>query len=709
MLFFAVVGTASAQTPVVRRDFKKPHKMMLQKSNVKAKKSLKTRAFGKIINIKNDQMWFGYGNDAESENMGLAMNADYNIAVFIPYEKIADKGATVDGIRFLLPSAKAKNIVAWVGTNLPAVDNYSKANLEVKQVAASEVVLDGYTEVAFSKSYEIPEGGLWIGYSFDIEDLPDQPDDSMISDEDYPQWYYDVYVPWVNENLNDAYPFFVSYLDEPMEGTMVFGCKVYDDMYRMFAKQDPDNAADYLSMVGWDDYSIYGYAVALNALIGGGKFHSNAVTVKNLGETYAMVNEDVTFPLTITNNGKNGIQNFTYEVAINGTKIEEKTVTLEKPVTGLLASTTAEVSFNAGETAGAKSIVLTVTKVNGETNELEAIANGAIFALVETVKMKPLVEEYTGTWCGWCTRGWVALDMLSEDFKDEAVMYAVHNGDPMEIEAFVPVVGAHADGFPSLSINRTRTVDPYYGSDPYYGNYSVRNDVKAAMNDITPASIAVKAVWADAEKTKINIETETKIMYDEAEPSLAIGYVLVADGLKGTGRDWAQANYYAGESDNVGKDLQKLTEMDEYIIGMEFNHVAVAAWGSVYGVEGSIKGAVKAGEPIAGKYEADLNGLLIGLDRNSEDPDDHVAVLDLIKEKRLHVVAFLVNKTTGEVLNADEVLLDDGDSAGIKTAYETVGTTSERYNAAGMRISAPQKGLNIIRLSNGKTIKVVVK
>ena len=708
ILLLAVAGTVSAQVPM-RIDSKTPQHLMVKKSGIKnteAMKALRARALAKrAITPTSDQMWFGYGNDAEAENMGLALNADYNLAVYIPYEKLAAKGATVDGLRFMLTSTKAKNIKAWVGTKLPPVGKYSQADIYITDVPASSVNVDGYTEVQFPRSIKIPEGGLWIGYSFVIEGMPDAPDDSQVSDEDYTDWYYDVYVPWLMENLNDGYPFMCSYLDEPQEGTMVFGCNLYDDMYRSFAEIDPENAELYLEMVGWDDYSPYGYAVALNALIGGGKFMNNAVSVKDFGQKYAKINETVTFPVTLTNSGKNGIQNFTYEVAINGTKVDEKTITLDKPVENLLGKTTIDLTFPTGDKSGSQNIVVTITKVNGEPNEIEAVANGAIFVLSESAKMKPLIEEYTGTWCGWCTRGWVALDMLTEDFKDDAVIYAVHNGDPMEIDAFVPVVNTYADGFPGMSINRTRIVDPYYGSSGYL-DYGVKDDVEASMEDLAPASIAVKASWADDTKTKINFETETKLLYDEENPSISIGYVLVADGLKGTGRDWAQANYYCDMTD-VGEDLEKLTEMDEYIIGMEFNHVAVAGWGAEFGVEGSIKGAVKAGEPIQGTYVADLDGLLIGLDRNSDDPDDHVTVLDLIKGKKLHVVAFVVNKLTGQVLNADEVELSN--ATGITSVSENANSVAGRYNVAGQRINSKQKGINIIRLTNGKNVKVVVK
>ena len=707
MLFLAVMGMVSAQVPM-RRDLKKPQHLKVMKSGLKNQKATKfLKAPKKAIELNSDQMWFGYGNDAVGENMGIALNADYNLAIFIPCEKIAGKGSTIDGVRFMLQSAKAKNIKAWVGTELPAIGNYSEgANLEVKDVDPKDVVLDGYTEVAFSKSYEIPEGGLWIGYSFDIEGMEDAPDDSEVSDEDYMDWYYDVYMPWLENNLGDAYPFIASYIDEPLEGTMVFASNYYDELYKMYAEIDPANAEDYLSMLGWDDYSPYGYCVAINALFGGGKFMNNAASVTDFGQKYALINSTVTFPVTLTNNGKNGITDFTYEVSINGKKVDEQTVTLETPIENLLKKTTIELSFPTGDQSGSQNIVVTITKVNGQPNELTATANGAIFVVAESAKMKPLIEEYTGTWCGWCTRGWVALEMLSEDFKDDAVIYAVHNGDPMEIDAFMNVVYAHANGFPSMSINRTKHVDPYYGSTEE--DYYVKNDVEAAKEDLAPAAISAKAAWADEAKTKINIETETKVMFDEDEPSVAIGYVLVADGLKGTGRDWAQSNNYCDQS-NVGDDLEKLTEMDEYIVGMEFNHVAVAGWGAELGVEGSISGAIKAGESINGTFEADLDGLLIGTDRTSEDPDDLVTVLDLIKDKDVKIAVFVVNKVTGQVLNADEVTVSEYDPTGIKTFSDKTNSVSERYNVAGQRISAPQKGLNIIRLNTGKSVKVLVK
>ena len=40
-------------------------------------------------------------------------------------------------------------------------------------------------------------------------------------------------------------------------------------------------------------------------------------------------------------------------------------------------------------------------------------------------------EEATGTWCGWCPRGAVALNWMDHDYEGYWQGIAVHNGDPM--------------------------------------------------------------------------------------------------------------------------------------------------------------------------------------------------------------------------------------------------------------------------------------
>lgn len=658
------------------------------------------------MDLQPGQTWFGYWNPDEILTLGTMMDCDYALAMYIP-DKVAGKGATIDGMRFYLPTTVGlSNVKAWVSTKLSDVGKYADGyDLEVKEV---ETPVVGYNEILFDKQYEIPEGGLYVGFYFysDI-DMSEFPPEDYTTTAEYYAWY-EKYLAWVAAHP-EAEPFAISTGSKVFEGTMYFASIAQDELYTQYAEMYGNPA--YLEYVGWFDYSEYGYYLGAEALIGGDKFLNNAATVADFGSKFAAVNQDVIFPVTITNSGKNGIQNFTYEVSVNGAKVDEKTITLDKPVEKILDYATVNVTFNTGQQAGTQKIELALTKVNGEANEKESVAKGTIYVLSDAAKKKPLIEEYTGTWCGWCTRGWVALELLAADFGDDAVIVASHNGDPMEIDEYVDVQNKYISGYPSLLIDRLTDVDPYYGSSSSENPYYIKNDVELAMADIAPVAIAVEAAWADEEKTKINISTETKFYFDEDNPTFAIGYILVADGLKGTGRSWAQANYYVEYADEYGNDpyLGDLTRMGSYITDMTYNHVAVAGWGVMDGVDGSISGPIKAGETINGTFEADLNGALIGEDRLSDDPEDHVAVLDMIRDKELKVVAFLINRTTGEVINADQNILLEEPIVGISAIDEKTSAETVRYNVSGQLIKAPQSGLNIIKLSDGTSVKVFVK
>ena len=703
VMLLAFVATISATG---QKEYRLPKHSPFQKSMKHATMPQMKKAPAALMDLELEpgQAWFGYWNPEDIMTLGTMCDCDYALAIYIP-NKVAGQGATIDGMRFYLPTTIGlSNVKAWISTKLSEVGKYADGyDLEIKNV---ETPVEGYNEVLFDKKYEIPEGGLYVGFYFDSKvDMTEYPPDDYTTIEEYYEWYAK-YLEWIAVHP-EAEPFAVTPGDKLFEGTMYFASVYQDELYTQYAEMYGDPS--YLDFVGWFDYSTFGYYLGAEALIGGDKFLKNAATLSDFGEKFASVNQDVIFPVTITNSGLNGIQNFTYEVSINGAKPFETTVTLDNPVEKILDYTTVNVTFNTGEQAGTQKIELALTKVNGEPNEKESVAKGTLYVLSEAAKKKPLIEEYTGTWCGWCTRGWVALEKLAADFGDDIVLVASHNGDPMEIEEYMEVQNKYIEGYPSMLINRVANVDPYYGTDDYIPYY-IKTDVEAAIADVAPASIAVEAVWADEEKTKINISTETKFFFEDENSSIAIGYILVADGLTGSGRSWAQANYYNEYAEEYGDDpyLGDLTRMGSYITDMTYNHVAVAGWGVANGIDGSISGPIKAGEAINNTFEADLNGVLIGEDRLSSDPEDHVAVLDLIQDKELKVVAFLINQNSGEVINANQTLLVDP-IVGINAIEEKAGAETVRYNVSGQLIKAPQSGLNIIKLSDGTTLKVLVK
>ena len=90
---------------------------------------------------------------------------------------------------------------------------------------------------------------------------------------------------------------------------------------------------------------------------------------------------------------------------------------------------------------------------------------------------RPLIEEYTGTWCGWCVRGIVGMELLRETYGDDFIGVAYHNDDGMEI-MYSNRYPNDIMGFPSAFIERTSEVDPLYG----YSNTTPRQSSSCSLD-----------------------------------------------------------------------------------------------------------------------------------------------------------------------------------------------------------------------------------
>ncbi len=70
-----------------------------------------------------------------------------------------------------------------------------------------------------------------------------------------------------------------------------------------------------------------------------------------------------------------------------------------------------------------------------------------------------LIEDYTGTWCGWCPRVAYAIEQL-EQVTDKALVVAIHvgNSDPMANNATFKILEKKFNiiGFPTAVISRKR-------------------------------------------------------------------------------------------------------------------------------------------------------------------------------------------------------------------------------------------------------------
>ena len=251
---------------------------------------------------------------------------------------------------------------------------------------------------------------------------------------------------------------------------------------------------------------------------------------------------------------------------------------------------------------------------------------------------RPLIEEYTGTWCGWCIRGLVGMELMRETFGDDFIGVAYHNGDAMQITTSYP---NNVTGFPSAFLERNYSIDPLFG----FGNVSggIINDMRQMAAIEAIAGIDVTAKWTSADKTAIDVNVTSYFTSDYDNANFAIEVMLIADDLYGTGSSWNQSNYYSGYTEYAKDDyLGPWTRKPSTVTGIHFNDVLVGFSGAI---ANSLPTSIVAYDDYSTSYTFQLNRL----------PKPA-----LIQNKdNLHVIAVVVYKNNRKAINANRCYISD--------------------------------------------------
>ena len=371
--------------------------------------------------------------------------------------------------------------------------------------------------------------------------------------------------------------------------------------------------------------------------------YANRVSPVAFGDLYFEKNKSRTVNISVQNNGTASVSKVSYVIEIDGVAETENTYILPETVNGIGTTFDLPITITGDSKVGIRIVNLTITKVNGSENSSpDKTVSGRFVTVSPASSHRVVVEEFTGSWCGWCTRGIVGLNMMNDTFGDQVITVAAHASDPMYAKDYGFIFN-FTNGYPSCVINRGELMDPYYGtsgSTPF----GIQTDILQALSVPVVGSIDVQADWADNNKNSIKMKTKTTFGIDDSSSQFQIGFLLLADGLKGSGSDWAQNNFYAG-SNSGDSYLRVIESLPEKITNMEYDHVAIAAWGADKGLSGFVSAPLRADVPQEFTYERNI----------SDNP--------LVQDKdKLYVVALLLDKTTGKIINAAKCKVGEGSS-----------------------------------------------
>lgn len=247
---------------------------------------------------------------------------------------------------------------------------------------------------------------------------------------------------------------------------------------------------------------------------------------------------------------------------------------------------------------------------------------------------KIVAEEGTGTWCGYCVRGIVALEEMNKKYPDNFIGIAIHSGDPMAVEGLINEYASTNDvsGYPTATVNRR----PRLCSDPA--------DIEKAFNTLmaTPMNAGVR-LSAEYNATTDRIELTTGVMFENnfTNADYRLVYVLIENNVHVPDNDeYAQHNYYSAEAGYGLGEMGGFENLPPLIPAsdMYFQEVARAAFDSYYGVEGSIPEKITAGEWIEHEYSFTF-------------PDN------VINRMETEIIAFIIDTKGNFIVNADRVNL----------------------------------------------------
>lgn len=433
----------------------------------------------------------------------------------------------------------------------------------------------------------------------------------------------------------------------------------------------------------WYQINSGGYGLSIQLIVEG-DFAPNAVRPLDFGEFTVVKGKSKNVAVSLWNIGSK-LTSIDYTIALDGKTGAEQHLDFGKDF-GLGGTHSVEIPFAAASELGASTVTLTITKVNGEENAcVKNSATGTLYTVEREFVKRSVVEQFTGTGCGNCPSGHVAMHNMHNLYGDQFIGIALH-----QFNASDPMYNASYDlgftGAPQCMVNRSSGVLAPYEQMPEV--------LKASLDEIALTDVTVTGTFAE-EDTKVNATASVESL---VAGDYNIAFMLTADGLTGTTKSWKQSNYFCkgggryNSQASMPDDLKFLWDMGSSYVET-YNDVLIA---SSY---------------VSSNNKATLPTLVANGTVSSEytmKMPTKVALEKALKLDQIYVVALLLDKKTGAIVNAGRARVTGS------TGIEDVTTGSEatvvaRYNVNGVQIAAPVKGINIVKMSDGTTRKVLVK
>lgn len=523
---------------------------------------------------------------------------------------------TFTGLLMLLIASITLNGQTYLSTNFdgsPPADGWIQFNNGIG-LAKNWALYTTYTSAPYSAGieYENVSGGLAEDYfATPLIDLSDAvaPRLSFMADQGFEQDYgstYHILVSTTSQTDIAAYTEIASW----DETTLGFGWNLKLVDLSTYAGQQIHIA--FMMSNDDGDYFFIDDVVVEEAM------ENNATLVAAPITRYITTGQEVALDFVIRNSGSNTINS----VELNWNDGTDHLATFsDLNLTSGESVTLTHPELISYNTVGEQEVTATVTTVNSGDDSYPA--DNSLTAIVNVISQdggkKVVFEEGTGTWCGWCPRGMVAMEYMQENHADNFIGIAVHNGDPMQDAAYNS--GAAFTGFPGMNVDRKAL-----GADVS------QETMVSYLNDYTePTPVAVNGT-ASLNGREVSMEVAATFYSNFNSANFRLGVIIVEDGVTGTSGGYAQQNYYAG---GAAGPMGGYETMPAVIPAsqMIYDHVGRALIGGYNGQADSVPTSIVDGQTVNYTF--------------------NYSVPAAYNIDNMHGVVVLIDQTTGEIINAN--------------------------------------------------------
>ncbi len=347
-------------------------------------------------------------------------------------------------------------------------------------------------------------------------------------------------------------------------------------------------------------------------------FASNDVALEKVSHNrLSLLNTNNAITYTVFNKGSNAVSSIRVKYS-DGTNDVEEDVTIAIPS---LQTKSVQIPTPLNyATVVEKAIDHTILKINGnddsDTTD-NTIAGTKFNTISEAYDRTVVIEEGTGTWCGWCPMGAVTMEMMHENHPTGFVGIAVHNDDPMAVTPYDN--GAGFSAFPGCNVDRVILGGDVQDMESYFNQRKNKNTLAFVEGEISSSG------------TSITINAKAKFNTIITNSTLRLGVVMVEDNVSGTGSGYAQKNYFAGGSNGPMGGYESLSgtvPADQ----MVYDHV---------------------GRALLGGYDGQANSIPATIDETTQASYTfNYTIPSGSNKNNMYAVILLIDNETGEIYNA---------------------------------------------------------